>query len=85
MENYCQIGTPVQIFKWVETSTLKQLTSGWDRQPAIISSLNHNKTKVNIQVFPTNREASYIIENVRHKDFQKSGEDFWNYIPQQQP
>ena len=86
MENYCQIGTPVQFFEWKEEeSKSKQITSGWDKNPAVISSLSDAKTKVNIQVFPTNGGKPYIIENVRHFDFQNLGENFWNYIPQQQP
>ena len=78
MENYCQIGTPVQFFEWNGEYFNKA-------QAAIISGLSSNKTKVNISVFPSNGDSSFIIMNIRHSDFKKEGSNYWNYIPQQQP
>lgn len=83
-KNYCQVGTPVQFMKafFVKTNP-KGKEWVWAKLPAIIQSVNGSV--VDIIVFPKIGDKFEIKRNVRHEDFKKDGEDFWNYIPEKHP
>lgn len=76
---YAQIGTPVQFFQWDKKK------KDWITNPGLISSLDNNKAWVNIQVFPASGRKAFIKKNVRHENFKKARQDYWDYIPDHHP
>lgn len=76
-ENYCQVGTPVQLF-------FSNYHDGkYSVCPAIIS--NVVQSKVDIRFYMNDSQGGIVEYNVRHADFKKDGEHYWDYIPQRHP
>lgn len=67
-----KVGLPVQFFEASISNDGRRL------HPAIISFVRGGK--VDIRVFPNNGGASFVERNVRHADFEKSSEHYWDLI-----
>jgi hypothetical protein len=65
-----ETGTPVQYMKWDEEGF-------WNIMPAVISGVE--ESKVDIIVFGW---RNLSMQNVRHADFKKEGEDYWDFLPE---
>ena len=76
-----QIGLPVQFFD----SFVDMKTKPREVFAAIIVDLRDNPhAETDLIVFnKTNISTSYLIQNVRHKDFQRNNHPYWDYLEEE--
>lgn len=69
-----QIGLPVQLFG--------NSSKGMEILPAIIVDVrDYPHAEIDLLAFTkTNNPTSVFVSSVRHKDFKKDGENYWDFL-----